>query len=71
MINKRLLKSRMLLKGASTEDLAAAEGWSKSTAYRKINGSVPFTAKEINVCIKYLDLDLKTAGEIFFPDDLA
>jgi len=38
-----------------------------STAYRKINGHVAFTAPEIQACLKLLDLDAETASRIFLP----
>ena len=37
----------MTLKGVTTKDLADAQGWSMSTAYRKITGKVAFTVPEV------------------------
>lgn len=71
MINSKLLKSQMILKGISGKAFAEAQGWSPTTAYRKINGRVAFTAPEIQVCIKFLALDSGIASEIFFASNLS
>ena len=69
MINTRLLKSQMFLCGLNTRSFADAMNWGRSTAYRKINGKVAFTAPEMQACIKLLNLDLTMAGDIFFPQN--
>lgn len=66
MINRNLLKSQMTLRGITGKALADAQGWSSTTAYRKINGKVAFTAPEIQVCVELLSLDSEIARQIFF-----
>ncbi len=66
MINQNLLKSQMTLRGITGKALADAQGWSSTTAYRKINGKVAFTAPEIQVCVELLSLDSEIASQIFF-----
>ncbi len=66
MINRNLLKSQMTLRGITGKALADAQGWSSTTAYRKINGKVAFTAPEIQVCVELLSLDSEIASQIFF-----
>lgn len=66
MINRNLLKSQMTLRGITGKALADVQGWSSTTAYRKINGKVAFTAPEIQVCVELLSLDSKIASQIFF-----
>jgi hypothetical protein len=65
-INSRLLKSQMALKDVSQKDFAAAQKWSATTAYRKINGLVAFKVPEIRVCVELLALESETANQIFF-----
>lgn len=71
MLNIRLLKSQMLLAGVSTKDLADAQGWSMSTAYRKLNGHVLFNTKEIQIVVDTLHLNPIVASDIFFAKDLS
>jgi len=71
IINSNLLKSRMALHGVATKDLASAQGWSPATANRKITGKTAFTAPEIQVCVKLLNLDSATASEIFFAENVS
>ena len=66
MLNTRLLQAHMILKDITTKDFADAQGWSSTTAYRKINGKVAFTAPEIQVCVELLSLDSEIASQIFF-----
>lgn len=66
MIDTRLLLSQMTLKGVSTKDLADAQGWSMSTAYRKINGKVAWSIPELQTVKDLLDLDTATRDAIFF-----
>ena len=66
MINRNLLKSQMTLRGITGKALADAQGWSSTTAYRKINGKVAFTAPEIQVCVELLSLDSEIPSQIFF-----
>lgn len=71
MIDTRLLLSQMTLKGVSTKDLADAQGWSMSTAYRKINGKVAWSIPELQTVKDLLDLDTATRDAIFFAADLS
>lgn len=71
MINRNLLKSQMTLRGITGKALADAQGWSSTTAYRKINGKVAFTAPEIQVCVELLSLDSEIASQIFFADKMS
>ena len=71
MINRNLLKSQMTLRGITGKALADAQGWSSTTAYRKINGKVAFTAPEIQVCVELLSLDSEIAGQIFFAGKMS
>ena len=71
MINRNLLKSQMTLRGITGKALADAQGWSSTTAYRKINGKVAFTAPEIQVCVELLSLDSDIASQIFFAGKMS
>ena len=71
MINRNLLKSQMTLRGITGKALADAQGWSSTTAYRKINGKVAFTAPEIQVCVELLSLDTEIASQIFFAGKMS
>ena len=71
MINRNLLKSQMTLRGITGKALADAQGWSSTTAYRKINGKVAFTAPEIQVCVELLSLDSEIARQIFFAGKMS
>ena len=55
----------MTLKGVTTKDLADAQGWSMSTAYRKITGKVAFTVPEVQLCKELLDLTLLRRTQFF------
>ena len=71
MINRNLLKSQMTLRGITGKAIADAQGWSSTTAYRKINGKVAFTAPEIQVCVELLSLDSEIASQIFFAGKMS
>ena len=71
MIQSNVLLSQMKLKNISTKSLADAQGWSKATTYRKINGKADFTHSEIQVLVRLLDLDASLASTIFFASDLS
>ena len=71
MINRNLLKSQMTLRRITGKALADAQGWSSTTAYRKINGKVAFTAPEIQVCVELLSLDSEIASQIFFAGKMS
>jgi len=66
IINRNVLKSQMALQDMNVKDIAKALKWSKTTAYRKVNGKVAFTAPEIQACVELLSLDTNTANLIFF-----
>ena len=70
MVNTRMLKAQMTLRGITTKGLADALGWkSITTAYRKINGETAFTIPEVQLCQELLGLDAPTTREIFFAED--
>lgn len=71
MVKTQILRAHMTLKGVTTKDLADAQGWSMSTAYRKITGKVAFTVQEVQLCKELLELDAPTTHEIFFAADLS
>ena len=71
IINRNLLKSQMALRGVNVKDMAKAQDWSDTTAYRKVNGKVAFTAPEIQACVELLDLDTATANSIFFIEKMS
>lgn len=71
MVNTQMLRAYMTLKGVTTKDLADAQSWCMSTAYRKITGKVAFTVPEVQLCKELLELDAPTANEIFFAADLS
>lgn len=60
----------MTLKGVTTKDLADVQGWSMSTAYRKVTGRAAFTVPEVQLCKELLDLDTPATNAIFFAADL-
>ena len=71
MIDTKLLKSQLVLKGVNTKDLAEAQGWSNTTANRKVNGKSAFTAPEIQVLVELLNLDTEIASQIFFAEKVS
>lgn len=71
MVNTRMLKAHMTLKGVNTRALADALDWSMSTAYRKINGEVAFTVPEVQLVKDLLELDAPMTNAIFFASDLS
>lgn len=71
MINTNVLLSQMKLKNVSAKDLADAQAWSITTAYRKINGKTAFTAPEVQTCTELLGLTTQVASEIFFASKLS
>ena len=66
MVNATLLKSQMILRGVSRRELAKTLNKSVTTANRKINGKIAFTAPEIQACVELLGLDTDMANSIFF-----
>ena len=71
MVKTQVLRAYMTLKGVTTKDLADAQGWGMSTAYRKLTGKSAFTVPEMQLCQKFLDLDASTMSAIFFAPDLS
>ena len=71
MINKNLLKSRIILLGEAIEEYGTFMGWSSSTTYRKVNGQSDYTAPEIRKTVEHLKLSAEEAQAIFFPDFLS
>ncbi len=69
--NRNLLKAHMTLRSIGCKDLADAEGWSLTTAYRKVNGRVAWTVPEVQTCVTLLSLDSGTASEIFFAGKMS
>ena len=69
MVDTRMLRAYMTLRSVTTKDLADAQGWSMSTAYRKVTGRAAFTVPEAQLCKKLLDLDAPTMNAIFFEAD--
>ncbi len=71
MIETQMLRAYMTLKGVTVKDLADAQSWSMSTAYRKITGKTNFTVPEVQICKELLYLDSFTTNAIFFASDLS
>ena len=69
MFNRSKFKSAVILSEHSMSDVAKALKINESTLYRKINNEGAFTREEINVLIKFLNIDDPKA--IFFADKLA
>ena len=61
----------MKLRSVTAQDFADAQGWSKTTVYRKINGESEFTAPEIQVCVNLLKLSVQLVDDIFFAPNLS
>ena len=66
MTNARKLKSILVLKGVSQQDLAYNLGISKQALNYKINGRTPFRINEILKIQKILNLNNKERDDIFF-----
>lgn len=65
MIKKNLLKAELTKKNYCFKDVADWLGISRTAMTRRLNGTVPIDVVEIDVILKKLQLDNKTAGEIF------
>ena len=71
-MNIRKLRSVMVEKGVSVNDLAKAAGMTKSTFYRRESSSGDsFTIKEANAIKSLLSLSANEAVEIFFTQEVA
>lgn len=62
------LLGRIRERGYTQETLALAIGKNKSTISAKLNGKYPFTANEIDVICKALDISNDQIGDYFFAD---
>ena len=60
MIKKNLLRAELAKKNYSFKDVASWLGISRTAMSRRLNGTVP-----IDVILSKLNIDRKTAGEIF------
>lgn len=67
-MNTILLKSEMLLKGITFNDLAKSLKISKSALYRKMKNKSELSRKEISAIINLLGITKEKALEIFFSD---
>jgi len=68
MLNRNKLKAKVVENGFAMKQIAKMLQISESTLYRKINGTSDFTRKEIQDLKEILNLDTKTAEEIFFAE---
>ena len=68
MLNRNKLKAKVIENGFAMKQIAKMLQISESTLYRKINGKSDFTRKEIQDLKEILNLDTKTAEEIFFAE---
>lgn len=69
MFNRRLLESKMVLKGINVKKLSEALGINESTFYRKLKNDGDFNRSEINTIINVLEIEDPEA--IFFAEELA
>ena len=65
MINKQLLKSKMILNEITQPQIAKKLGLSITSINQKINGNIIFKPKEIKEIRKLLDLSNDETVEIF------
>lgn len=65
-MNTGLLRDKMKQKKASPEDIASVAEISRTSIYRRLNGSVPFTCKEVRKIADFLGLNNKDITSIFF-----
>ena len=69
MFNRRLLESKMVLKGINVKKLSEALGINESTFYRKLKNDGDFNRSEINTIINVLEIE--DPESIFFAEELA
>lgn len=69
-MNTNKLKGYLREKNKSYIDCASAIGVTITTFSKKMNGKTKFNIAEINDLVAYLDMDYKTAMEIFFNKNL-
>lgn len=72
MVNVNKLKGKIVERGKTIEELAAALEIVPSTVYRKLqaNGEA-FTIKEADAVVRFLDLNAEEATSIFFSQYVA
>ena len=70
MVNKKILKSKLALKGISANQLINYIGLSHSSYWYKINGRIKFNMSEISGIKKILELNNEEILDIF-PDLLS
>ncbi|WP_314292191.1 helix-turn-helix transcriptional regulator [Leptotrichia massiliensis] len=68
MINKRLLKSKMVLEDKTQNDIAKLFGFSIPSINKRFNGKVKFKPTEIRKLKDYLNLTNDEVVEIFINE---
>ena len=68
MINKRLLKSKMVLEDKTQNDIAKLLGFSIPSINKRFNGKVKFKPDEIKKIKDYLKLTNDEVVEIFINE---
>lgn len=66
MFDKNKFRAKIIENGLTTEKVAEKLNINVATLYRKMNGTSDFTRSEIQKLKEILNLDVKTASEIFF-----
>jgi DNA-binding XRE family transcriptional regulator len=66
MIDSKLLRSKMVLFGDTTESLAEVLGISRQTLSAKINGKIDFWQSEMKIIIVRYDLTPEETHQMFF-----
>lgn len=67
-MNARLLKSKMVERGITEQELASNIGIDASTFYRKKSGLSDFNREEIKTIKRLLSLSADDVDRIFFED---
>lgn len=65
------IRKLMLDKKMSSNELAEKLGISRSALYKKLEGKLEFTRKEIEILIKLFEIDEKRAVSIFFTSQVS
>lgn len=68
MINKKALKSQMVLFGDTQESLANYIGVSRQALSHKMNGKAQFTLNEVKTIRRRYNLQMDVLASIFFTD---
>ena len=66
MLNKNLLKGKIVENGMSIRTLAREMSINEATLHRKLNGTSDFTRKEIQKIVSVLSLTSNDIEDIFF-----